>query len=86
MGHVGRLSSANAQLFPRDCRNCHATPTGDGTKWIQAEHRVQPDLLIAQTGYMQGASGIGMIMLRVDAFQKGLKRGLRFPDSPFPGK
>jgi len=64
----------------------HATATADGAKWIQAEHRVQPDLLIAQIGYMQGASGIGMMLLRLDAFQRGLKRGIRFPDSPFQGK
>ena len=36
-----------------------ATRDARGTRWIQAEHRVKPELLIAQTGYMQGAAGIG---------------------------
>ena len=62
-----------------------ATTAAHGIQWIQAEHRVQPELLIAQTGYMQGASGIAMMLLRLDAFQKGLSRGIRFPDSPFQG-
>ena len=38
-----------------------------GLRWVQAEHRVQPKLLVAQTGYMQGAAGIGMWLLRLDA-------------------
>lgn len=33
-------------------------------RWIHAEHRTQPDLLIAQTGYMQGAAGIGIWLLQ----------------------
>ena len=35
-----------------------ATADGDGMKWIQAEHRVRPELLVAQTGLMQGAAGV----------------------------
>ena len=38
-----------------------------GLRWVQAEHRVRPELLVAQTGYMQGAAGIGMWLLRLDA-------------------
>lgn len=34
-----------------------------GLKWMQAEHRVRPDELKAQTGYMQGAAGIGHWLL-----------------------
>ena len=54
-----------------------------GLRWIQAEHRVRPELLVAQTGYMQGAAGIGMWLLRLDAAEH--KRGtfVRFPDTPF---
>jgi lantibiotic modifying enzyme len=61
-----------------------ATPTpGGGLKWIHAENRVQPDRTYAQTGYMQGAAGIGMLMLRMDAEEKGRGWGFRLPDSPF---
>lgn len=60
-----------------------AGSTEEGMKWIQAEHRVRPELLIAQTGYMQGAAGIGMWLLRFDAFEQGMKAGIKFPDSPF---
>jgi lantibiotic modifying enzyme len=60
-----------------------ATRDADGMKWIQAEHRVRPDLLVAQTGYMQGAAGIGMLLLHIDDFERGKKARIRFPDSPF---
>jgi lantibiotic modifying enzyme len=51
--------------------------------WVQAEHRVRPDFLVAQTGYMQGAAGIGMFLLRLDAAELGKKETMIFPDSPF---
>ena len=54
-----------------------------GLKWTHAEHRVQPDLLQAQTGCMQGAAGIGLWLLRLDAHQTGRPFGLSLPDSPF---
>lgn len=60
-----------------------ATRDREGARWIQAEHRVKPDLLVAQTGYMQGAAGIGMLLLHLDVFQRGEKPSIRFPDSPF---
>ncbi len=54
-----------------------------GLKWIHAEHRVRPADTAAQTGYMQGAAGIGMWLLRLDAFERGAKPAITFPDSPF---
>jgi lantibiotic modifying enzyme len=61
-----------------------ATPTsGDGLKWIHAEHRVKPEYTYAQTGYMQGAAGIGMALLRMATEEKGGGWGFRLPDSPF---
>jgi lantibiotic modifying enzyme len=54
-----------------------------GMRWIQAEHRVRPELLVAQTGYMQGAAGIAMWLLHLDAFDRGKKSWIRLPDSPF---
>lgn len=60
-----------------------ASHDGKGTSWIQAEHRVRPELLVAQTGYMQGAAGIGMWLLRLDGFGRKKKAAITFPDSPF---
>lgn len=61
-----------------------ATPTpGGGLKWVQAEHRVKPDYAYAQTGYMQGAAGIGLMLLHLDAVERGRPWDFRLPDSPF---
>lgn len=60
-----------------------ATEDELGLKWIQAEHRTQPDLLIAHTGYMQGAAGIGIWLLHLDGFVKANKPVIILPDSPF---
>ncbi|MEE9129992.1 MAG: lanthionine synthetase LanC family protein [Phycisphaerales bacterium] len=54
-----------------------------GSKWSQAEHRVRPELLQAQTGFMQGAAGIGLWFLQLDAYTTGREFGLHLPDSPF---
>jgi lantibiotic modifying enzyme len=52
----------------------------DGRRWwIQAEHRVRPELLAAQTGYMQGAAGVGLWLLRLDAYRRGLRCATRSP-------
>ena len=60
-----------------------ATTEGDGLKWIQAEHRVRPELLIAQTGFMQGAAGVGTFFLHLDARERGRRPAVVFPDDPF---
>jgi lantibiotic modifying enzyme len=60
-----------------------ATRDDRGTRWVQAEHRVRPEQLVAQTGYMQGAAGIGMWLLRLDAQQRKRTPLVRFPDSPW---
>jgi len=60
-----------------------ATIEANGLKWIQAEHRTRPDFLVAQTGFMQGAAGIGMWLLNFDAFDQNKKSTIKFPDSPF---
>lgn len=41
-----------------------------GFKWIQAENRTRPNEVYAQTGYSQGASGIGLTLLKLFAFSK----------------
>jgi lantibiotic modifying enzyme len=60
-----------------------ATLDDQGLRWNQAEHRVQPNLLMAQTGYMQGAAGIGMWLLHLDRFERGQKDRIALPDCPF---
>ena len=60
-----------------------ATVENGKMSWVQAEHRTRPDELVAQTGYMQGAAGIGMFLLRLDAAERGTYGKVVFPDSPF---
>ncbi len=54
--------------------------------FIQAEHRVKPELLQAQTGYMQGAAGIGLLLLRLDATATKRPLQIHLPDNPFRQK
>jgi hypothetical protein len=70
-----------------------ATRDGDGLKWTHAEHRVLPDLLTTQSGYMQGAAGVGTMLAYLDAVladgatDDALKAAARtrigLPDNPF---
>ena len=59
------------------------TAEGAGMKWIQAEHRVQPQLLVAQTGLMQGAAGVGLGMLHLDGALEKRRPFITLPDNPF---
>jgi len=61
-----------------------STRDGSGTRWVQAENRVEPNVVVAQTGYMQGAAGIGTWLLRLDGVQRKRTPFVRFPDSPWP--
>jgi hypothetical protein len=60
-----------------------ATRDENGVRWVQAEHRVKPELLIAQTGLMQGAAGMGLFLVQFDSFERGKKDRITLPDSPF---
>jgi hypothetical protein len=60
-----------------------ATRDESGARWVQAEHRVKPDELVAQTGWMQGAAGIGAWLLKLASFERGREVRIPFPDSPF---
>lgn len=51
--------------------------------WLQAEHRTRPDYLFAQTGYMQGAAGIGTFLLRLGGADRPGVNRIVFPDTPF---
>ena len=61
-----------------------ATDEDGRMSWLQAEHRTRPEYLLAQTGYMQGAAGIGSFLFRLAAGRgrSGAKR-IVFPDTPF---
>jgi lantibiotic modifying enzyme len=60
-----------------------ATREGDGLKWVQAENRVSPNVVLAQTGLMQGAAGVGLALLRLDGALRGRKPTIVLPDAPF---
>jgi lantibiotic modifying enzyme len=60
-----------------------ATRDEHGARWLQAEHRVKPAELAAQTGWMQGAAGIGAWLLRLATFEEGDEVRIAFPDTPF---
>lgn len=52
-----------------------------GIAWKQAEHRTRPEELSTQTGYAQGAAGIGMFFLHLDAAEAGRRRRIVLPDA-----
>ena len=60
-----------------------ATVEDGRMSWLQAEHRTRPDYLFAQTGYMQGAAGIGTFLLRMALLDRTKARRIVFPDTPF---
>jgi lantibiotic modifying enzyme len=60
-----------------------AQAEGGGLKWIQAENRIEPDNLQAQTGLMQGAAGIGLFFIHLADLDENTKTANRFPDSPW---
>jgi N-acyl-D-aspartate/D-glutamate deacylase len=60
-----------------------ATDDESGLRWVQAENRTQPENLVAQTGFMQGAAGVGAFLLQLDAFERGERWPFPQPDTPF---
>jgi lantibiotic modifying enzyme len=60
-----------------------STSTPTGLKWIHADLQREPDNLSAETGLMKGAAGIGMHLLRWDAFEKATETIIKMPDSPY---
>ena len=78
-------SNANRALAHALLADALARSTVDerGRRWTHAEHRVRPELLTTQTGLMQGAAGIGLVLLRADARAAGRPPAIVFPDSPW---
>jgi len=60
-----------------------ATVEDGRMSWLQAEHRTRPDFLAAQTGYMQGAAGIGMFLFRMGGTGRTKTPRIVLPDTPF---
>src|SRR5688572_6258 len=60
-----------------------ATDDAAGLRWVQAENRVSPENVVAQTGFMQGAAGVGTFFLQLDAFSRGVKWPTPLPDTPW---
>ena len=60
-----------------------AQTDGDGLKWTQAETRTEPEKIIAQTGLMQGAAGIGLFFIHLADLDESKRVPLIFPDSPW---
>lgn len=51
--------------------------------WPQAEHRSQPDFIQTQTGYMQGAAGVGSFFVHLATTLEGKPVKIDFPESPY---
>jgi lantibiotic modifying enzyme len=62
-----------------------ATREGEGARWIQAENRTQPENVVAQTGWMQGAAGVGAFYLHLDGAERDRRARVVLPDSPWRG-
>ena len=56
--------------------------TGEARSWLQDEHRARPDFLERQSGYMQGAAGIGSFFLHLETQKAGEPVGLYPLDWP----
>ncbi len=60
-----------------------ATKDEQGLRWVQAENRTQPENLVAQTGFMQGAAGVGTYFLQRHALESRKRWITPFPDTPW---
>ena len=60
-----------------------STLEGGKRSWSQAEHRSRPDFVESQTGYMQGAAGIGSFLLHLATNDHDQVAKIPLPDMPF---
>lgn len=61
-----------------------ASAVDDGKRWwLQAEHRDRPNFVETQTGYMQGAAGIGSFLLHLATNDADVVAKIPLPDVPF---
>lgn len=85
--HLHKLTGSKAYLdFSRRVTEQvlkAGTRDAAGLRWVHAEHRVRPQEVYAQTGWMQGAAGIGAWLVRLDAFEQKRDPVVQLPDQPF---
>jgi lantibiotic modifying enzyme len=82
-GLTGNLAYVAFAQRCADDTLARATAEGDGFKWLQAENRVSPNVVLAQTGLMQGAAGVGLSMLRLDGVIRKRRPLIVLPDAPY---
>ncbi len=90
---VGEFFLALEQLTGDAAHGQYATRIGEwivgrasgdntaGQRWVQAENRTSPDDVVAQTGWMQGAAGVGAFFLHLDGRSQGRPALVNLPDS-----
>lgn len=69
-----RVANELVQRSQGDQQSCY---------WPQAEHRSQPEFIQTQTGYMQGAAGVGSFFVHLATTLQGKPVKIHFPESPF---
>jgi len=84
----GSVTVSHLRFGPEPIRSLkdllkRATSDAQGLRWIQAENRTEPEALAAQTGYMQGAAGIGILLCHWLELEQGKKQLIRLPDEPY---
>jgi lantibiotic modifying enzyme len=67
----------------RESLLARASDGAEGISWPQAEHRTRPELIAAQTGFMQGAAGVATFLVHLDDQERGRQAAIALPDSPF---
>ncbi|MFK7914803.1 MAG: lanthionine synthetase LanC family protein [Pseudomonadales bacterium] len=60
-----------------------ATQDETGYRWTQAEHRARPDFVETQTGYMQGAAGVGSFFVHLASVLGDFDAKIVFADCPY---
>ena len=51
--------------------------------WSQAEHRSRPEFVELQTGYMQGAAGLGSFLVHLATVDAEEVAKIQLPETPF---
>lgn len=76
-------SYLNLALRVADALEAQATSDASGTRWPQAEHRARPDFIETQTGYMQGAAGVGSFFVHLASVLGEFDAKIVFADCPY---
>ena len=82
-GLAGKIFRSKKSVTSITGMKSRAQADGPGLKWIQAENRIEPDNVQAQTGLMQGAAGIGLFFIHLSELDGNAETANRFPDSPW---